>query len=106
MGPTPLWLALMATTIFFVTTGSRMIPAMAIASITVQAKNRGSFMSIQSCLQQLSMGLASFLAGFIVYSDPATGNLKHYEIVGYIAVITGLFCLFLVRRIEIPEGQA
>ena len=105
MGKIPLWMALSITTLFFICTSGRNIPAMALASGTVHANHRGSFMSLQSCLQQLAMGAASFLAGLIVITEPTTGKLLHYDRLGYISVLGGLVCLYLVRRIQIPGGK-
>lgn len=106
MGPTVLPLALFVTTLFFVFSGGRMIPAMAIVSGTVKPQNRGSFMSLQASLQQVSLGLASFLAGLIVSRDPATGALLHYPLVGYISLVAGVLCLYLIGRIRIVDNEA
>lgn len=106
MGPTALPIALLITSLFFVASGGRMIPAFAIVSGTVMPKNRGSFMSLQSCLQHISMGLASFLAGLIVSRDPATGALLHYPVVGYISLMAGVFSLYLIHRIKVVDSDA
>jgi predicted MFS family arabinose efflux permease len=103
LGPTPLPLALLVTTFFFIASGGRIIPAFAITSATVEPKNRGSFMSLQSSLQQISLGLASAIAGLIVVKDSQSGTLLNYPIVGYISIGAGILSLFLVRRIRIVE---
>lgn len=103
LGPTPLPLALLITTFFFIASGGRIIPAMAITSATVSPKNRGSFMSLQSCLQQISLGLASLLAGWIVVKDSLTGTLLNYQYVGYISIGMGMLCLYLIRKIRMIE---
>ncbi len=102
---TPLPVALLVTTFFFVVSGGRMIPAFAIASGTVTPKNRGSFMSLQSSLQSLALGLASSLAGLVVVSDPSTGRLLNYPYIGYLSVFMGLVCLYLVRRIQVVDTK-
>jgi DHA1 family inner membrane transport protein len=103
LGPTPLPLALVITTLFFIASGGRIIPAMAITSATVSPKNRGSFMSLQSCLQQISLSLASLLAGWIVVKDSRNGTLLNYQYVGYISIGMGLLCLYLIRKIRMVE---
>lgn len=105
LGPTPLPLALLVTTLFFIASGGRIIPAMAITSSTVTPKNRGSFMSLQSCLQQISLGFASLLAGWIVVKDSQTGTLLNYPYVGYISIVMGIVCLYLIRKIRIVESE-
>lgn len=106
MGPVILPLALAVTTFFFITSGGRMIPGLAIVSGTVLPKNRGSFMSLQSCLQHVSMGLASFLAGLIVTKDSVTGTLLYYPYVGYISFMAGVLSLFMIRRIKVIDQDA
>jgi predicted MFS family arabinose efflux permease len=106
MGPVGLPLALVTTTFFFVASGGRMIPAMAIVSGTVMPKNRGSFMSLQASLQQLSLGCASFLAGLIVVKDPATGALLRYPYVGYISLVLGVLSIYLISRIKVVDQDA
>jgi len=105
MGPLPLPFALLATTAFFIFAWVRMIPAMAIVSGTVSPRTRGSFMSLQSSLQNLSVGLAAFVAGLIVKKD-ASGILLHYPWVGYIAVVGGLCCLYLIGKIKVIDQGA
>lgn len=103
MGRSPLPLALIVTTAFFISAGGKMIPAMAIVSGTVSPRSRGSFMSLQSSLQNLSVGLASLVAGWIVKED--AGTLIHYEWVGYISII-GSFCsLYLIGKVKVVEQK-
>ena len=69
--PVPLWVVLMNSTAFFILVSGRMIPAMAIVSQVVDAKIRGTFMSLVGSVQMLASGLASVAAGvvhFIVIS--------------------------------------
>lgn len=106
MGPTALPLALAVTTLFFVVSGGRMIPAFAVTSGTVLPKNRGSFMSLQSSLQQLSLAAASFGAGLVVVKDEASGRLLQYEYVGYAAVAFSLLGFWLIGRIKVVDEKA
>lgn len=92
LGPTPLPLALLLTTAFFVVSGGRMIPAMALITGTVDPRHRGSFMGIQSALQQVAAGLASLIAARIVVQD-AQGHLLHYGTVGYLSAASSLVCI-------------
>lgn len=105
MPHTSLWIALIATTFFFVLSGGRFIPAQAMVSETVQPQMRGSFMSILSSMQQLSAGLASYIAGLIIVKDEVTGQMWNYNIVGYISIAMTMLTLFLVRRIRKANGE-
>lgn len=99
MPAVPVWMALLVTTIFFITTGGRTIPASTIITATVNPQQRGSFMSLNVAVQQLSSGLAAYMAGLIIYKDRA-GYLHHYNTVGYIAIAFSLIGLFVARKIK------
>ncbi|WCL49219.1 MFS transporter [Leptospira sp. GIMC2001] len=99
MTTTPLALTLTVTTIFMVLVSGRIVPAFAIITSTVEPQLRGSFMSITSSVQQLASGLASFLAGTIIY-EVGNHTLVNYNIVGYIAVIASMISVFLVWKLK------
>jgi predicted MFS family arabinose efflux permease len=98
-----LWMALIVTAAFFVFSGGRFIPAQAMVTATVKPETRGSFMSISSSLQQLSAGLASYVAGVIVVKQ-TDGSFTHYDWVGYMSIAATLICLYLARRIRSADG--
>lgn len=102
MPPVPVAAALVVTGLFFIMGGGRMIPAMAMITSSVRPQNRGSFMSINSSVQQLSAGLASFIAGIIVVDNG--GALDRYNWVGYFAIAVTLVCIYLGRKIK-PVDQ-
>lgn len=104
MGPTPVPLVLTITSFMFIVSGGRMIPASAMVSGTTLPQNRGSFMSIVSCVQQLSSALASYIAGIIIVKNETTGRLDHFEVVGYIAIVTTFVAIYLSSRIGSVEG--
>ncbi|MFD3001695.1 MFS transporter [Pontibacter toksunensis] len=97
--PVPHYIALIITTFFFIFFGARFVPAMALITSTVEPKLRGSFMSINSSVQQLSAGLGSFAAGFIV-KESATGALLHYSWVGFIACAITIVSVWVVRHLK------
>jgi len=97
--PVPLWLVLINSTAFFVLVSGRMIPAMAIVSQVVDAKIRGTFMSLMGSVQMLALGLASVIAGAVV-TISADGKMEHYNLVGYGAVLCGLLTFWLVGYIH------
>lgn len=99
------WIALIVTSLFFAMSSGRFIPAQAMVTATVTPQNRGSFMSIVSSMQQLSAGLAAYIAGVIVVKQPS-GQLLNYNWVGCISVAGALLTLFLVRRIRDTDGNS
>ncbi len=99
-----IWFALIATSAFFAISSGRFIPAQAMVTATVSPQNRGSFMSIVSSMQQLSAGLASYIAGVIIVKQPS-GEMSNYNLVGLMSVAGALLTLVLVRRIRSAEGE-
>jgi hypothetical protein len=66
-------------------------------------------MSIRSAVQQLTSGLAAFVAGLIILEKPSLLNpdakaLIHYEYVGIIAVCFSLVSLWIARQLKVEAG--
>ena len=97
-GVLPLWIWLIISASFFVLISGRMIPSMAIIASSAQPKLRGTFMSLNSTVQSLAMGLATTLAGFLTSFD-ATGRIVGYSLVGYVAIAANLVAIWFVSRI-------
>lgn len=102
MGPIGVPLALVVTSSFFIAVNGRVVPAMAIITSTTEPQTRGSFMSFNSSVQQLSAGLAAYIAGSIVTKNP-DGSLANYNTVGWIAFGAGLICMYAATRIKPAE---
>jgi predicted MFS family arabinose efflux permease len=100
LGITPIYWVLMITTMFFVTSNGRYVPAAAMITGTARPENRGSFLSFNSAVQQLAAGLASLIAGLII-AETETGELINFNYVGYMAVFFSILCIPLARRISI-----
>jgi predicted MFS family arabinose efflux permease len=86
---------LIATGIWFVVANGRMIATQAMVSNVIESQYRGSFMSVNSSLQQLFVGSASFMAGLIVTNDPVSKKIFHYDWVGYFSIAVLAFCIYL-----------
>ena len=56
-------------------------------------------MSVNSSLQQISGGIASIIAGLIVFQS-ADGKLQHYDTLGYIVVASVIFTIVLMRYVN------
>ena len=83
---------------WFTFSTGRNIPAQAMISTVVNPAERGRFMSFNSSFQQLFTGLASLIAGFIVYRDPA-GKIYNYNWVGYLSVAIVLCMLVIGNKL-------
>ena len=99
IGVTPIYYVLTITAGFFVFSGGRMIPSMALVSSVVKPQQRGSFMSFNSSLQQITTGLAAFIAGHIVIKS-SSGTLEHYDWIGYISILATFICIVIARRLK------
>lgn len=97
---TSLPVVLTVTTIFMILVSGRMVPAFAMITSAVEPRIRGSFMSVNSAIQQISSGAASYIAGLILVQTP-DNQLVNYELVGMIAVFSLLFSIYLAKKIKI-----
>jgi predicted MFS family arabinose efflux permease len=95
----PFYLVLCVTGFWFVVSSGRMIPAQAMVSNVVSAERRGSFMSINSSVQQIFVGIASILAGLIVVKTSSNAIL-HYEVTGYIGIVVTLLSVLFVTKLH------
>ena len=100
--PVPVWVAICASVVFMVFVSGRFVPAMALVISSVEPRMRGGFMSINSAIQQLGLGAASFLAGSII-GHGVGGTLTHFWFVGFIAVAATLLAIALAWRVQ-PVG--
>jgi DHA1 family inner membrane transport protein len=92
-------LVLCVTGFWFVISSGRSIPAQAMISNVVSPERRGSFMSFNSSIQQIFVGIASVIAGMIVVTTP-DHRVLHYDITGYLSISIILLSIFLVRRLR------
>lgn len=95
----PFYFVLCITGLWFVISAGRFIPAQAMVSNVVPTERRGSFMSFNSAVQQIFVGLASVLAGLIVVKMP-DNRLEHYEITGYLSIAIILFSIFIATMLN------
>lgn len=100
LGKTNLTTILTITTFFMILVSGRMVPAFAMITSSVAPRIRGSFMSVNSAIQQIASGLASFISGMILVQQ-ADKSLQNYELVGMIAVFCLVFSVFLAKKIKV-----
>jgi MFS family permease len=102
--PVPVPVALIITTFFFTIIMGRMTPAMTMITGTVQPQRRGSYMSIVTCVQMLTAGIASLLSGLLVEQRPDK-QLVHYSHAGYLAIGATILAILVSRMIVISEEK-
>jgi len=95
LGPTPLWLVMVFNIIMFMGISARMISSQALISGVPDQSDRGAFMSINSSVQQISGGIAAYAAGLIVVQS-TSGELLHYDTLGYVVATTTLITVVLI----------
>jgi DHA1 family inner membrane transport protein len=101
---TSIYIALLVTTFFMITIGSRGIPAQAMITSTVKPQQRGSFMSFNSSVQQLSAGLASIISGLIIHKTES-GALENYGWIGLLAATCSFISLWFAKKLKNAEGK-
>jgi predicted MFS family arabinose efflux permease len=103
LGITPLWGAIVISAVMFIGVSSRIISSSALLTAIPAPQDRGAFMGINASIQQISGGVASFIAGLIVVQT-SSGKLEHYDTLGYVVVgsmiITILMMYFLDRLVQ------
>lgn len=95
----PFYFVLCITGLWFIFSTGRFIPAQAMVSNVVPPERRGSFMSFNSSVQQLFVGLASVLAGLIVVRMP-DNKILHYEVTGYLSIGIILFTIVIATQLD------
>lgn len=104
MPVSPVWLALIVTTFFFVTGSGRMIPPQTLITAAATPRTRGSFMSVKSAFQQFAIALASAISGFIIVFDE-NEKLANYEWVGYLSIAICIVAMVLAPKVKVAQGN-
>lgn len=86
---------LIVTGLWFIISNGRSIAAQSMISNVIEPQYRGSFMSINSSLQQLFVGSSAFIAGLIVTNDPVTKKIFNYHWAGYLSIAILAFSVLL-----------
>lgn len=100
LGITPLWIVLVLNILMFAGVSSRMITSSAMLTAVPVPQDRGSFMSINSSVQQISGGIATFIAGKIVV-ETTGGKLENYDLLGYVVVGAMLVTIIMMYFIHL-----
>ena len=96
----PFWFILIMNVLMMMGVMSRMVPSMALVSALPEIHDRGSFMSINASLQQLSGGVATLIGGMIVHQKTKDSPLENYDILGYVIVVILIVCAVNLWRVS------
>jgi predicted MFS family arabinose efflux permease len=96
---TPLWALITINVILFLGIFSRMIPYQTLISTLPDPDKRGSFNAVNAALQQISGGVAAFVAAHLITAEP-DGHLHGMQNVGYVVIGTAVTSAVLTWRIQ------
>jgi predicted MFS family arabinose efflux permease len=105
---TPVALVLLITTLVFILTTSRMVPAMAMITSTAEPAYRGGFMSLNAAVQLFATGVAPLLAGYLMPDAKPDEPLVGFPRVASVCVVIGLVAVYLggvLRPASTEEAQ-
>ncbi|MDJ1471360.1 MFS transporter [Cytophagaceae bacterium DM2B3-1] len=105
LGITPLWTVIPINVILFVGISSRMISSSALVSAVPLPQDRGAFMGINSSIQQISGGIASAVAGLIVFQPSENAPLEHYDLLSYVVIGSILVTVAMMYMIHLYVTQ-
>ena len=95
----PVWLALVVTGLLFVLIGGRMVPSTAIVASVIKPRNRGSFMSLNSSVQNMTAGIASVVAGVLVTIPKGGHHVYGFWKVGILGALFTLIAIWMMSKI-------
>jgi predicted MFS family arabinose efflux permease len=101
LGITPLWVVMGISIFMFAAVFSRMVTSSALLSAIPNPVDRGAFMSVNSSVQQISGGVATFIAGLIVVQQTPTSALQNYDMLGYVVVGATLITIVFMYGIHL-----
>jgi predicted MFS family arabinose efflux permease len=100
--PAPLVPVLLVTTVYWVVTSGRWVPAMALITSSALPHYRGSFLSINASVQQMACGLSAVLAGLVI-GEGEGGVLTGYPLAGLIAAGATMVSIVLAGRLRLAD---
>ena len=100
--PVPLYVVLLVTSTLFFAMNARMIPGMALLTSAANPKFRGTFMSLNGAVQSFSMGVAAWVGGMLLQSEPS-GQVTHYWLCAVVATCASLLAYVLAKRVSMHE---
>lgn len=90
---------LIFSTLFFIFVSGRFIPTSALITASCEPRFRGRVMAFSSAVQNLGSGFAALIAGAIM-TKSASGEILHYDWVGYIACVISLVAIYTAAKVK------
>jgi predicted MFS family arabinose efflux permease len=103
--PVPIAVALTITTLMMVLSSGRMVPAMALITSSAAPAYRGSFMSVNTSVQQIAAGLAALLGGVLVSQTGKDAPLEGFPLVGLVCCLSIALSIWLGGYVR-PQAAA
>lgn len=94
----PLPAVLVVSTLLFMVMSGRMIPGMAIVASAANPALRGTFMTLNSAVQSMAMGVAAFVGGHLI-SRGADGSVQGYWMAGLVGGACSLGSVWMARKL-------
>lgn len=108
LGLTPFWIVVLFSVVMFANVSGRMVSSSALITAVPDPPDRGAFMSINSSISMVAGGIASMLAGTIVYQTQ-NGYIENYDILGYVvsgATLITIGLMYMINRMVIKKHRA
>jgi predicted MFS family arabinose efflux permease len=104
--PVSLAVALTVTTVFWVTSSGRMVPAMTLVTTSAAPRYRGSFMSLNTVVQHVFMAMAATLGGLIIGEKGEGQALTNVSTVGLVAAALAILSVILAGQLRPAAEEA
>ncbi len=95
-----IWMVFVISSLFMMLVSGRFVPVVALLTSCVPASQRGSFMAFNSCVQQLSAGVAALISGYILQTTE-TGALLHFGWLGVLSMVLTLLAIVVTTTIRV-----
>lgn len=107
MGASPLWLALVCTTLFFVLVPGRMVAVSAAIVSAPPPSQRARFMAVNTAAQQLAMGSAAIIGGLLLTARPEGGfdGMVWVSLASLLATLLGIWWSHRVVLLGKEQGE-
>lgn len=96
----PVWVALIVNAMFFLGIGGRMVPSTTIVTTVIRPQNRGSFMSLNTSVQNMTAGISSIIAGIVVTIPEGGHHVEGFWKVGVLATGFTLVAIWMMGRVK------
>ncbi|MBL9124682.1 MAG: MFS transporter, partial [Planctomycetaceae bacterium] len=99
LGAVPSVVAIALVAALMVGNSGRMVAAMAMITGSVAPGRRGGFLSANSSVQHLALGVAAYVGGILI-AEGRDGRLENFALVGWLSAAATLLSLWLAGRIR------